>query len=94
MLWRIKQTSHRRQQYVSLPYSSSSLANIEPLVATSPVVTRSGAQRAAIQETVEFGRILETRVFLDGEWSSSLDGEDTEPPRDVVVFKAFFGAGL
>jgi hypothetical protein len=104
-LARVKQTAHRRRQYVAMPSSSSSAATTPTAEASSEDL--SGTEAAAELrpgDTVEFGvsRMSLVRVqdmqrlgYFGGGIGRVLGAEEVpEPEGKLVVFEAFFIAGL
>jgi hypothetical protein len=104
-LARVKQTARRRRRYVAMPSSSSSAAATPPAGASSEE-TRSNvaAEELRAGDTVEFGvsRMSSVRVqdmqqlgyFGGGVARVSGTEEVLEPEGELVVFEAFFAAGL
>jgi hypothetical protein len=101
----VKQTAHRRRRYVAMPSSSSSAATTP--TAETPSEDLSGSVAAAKLrpgDTVEFGvsRISSIRVqdmqrlgyFGGGVGRVPGVEEIPEPEGELVVFEAFFIAGL
>jgi hypothetical protein len=105
-LARVKQTARRRRRYVAMPSSSSSAANTPPLAGASSEETLSNvaAEELRTGDTVEFGvsRMSLVRVqdmqqlgyFSDGVARVPGTEEVPEPEGELVVFEAFFAAGL
>jgi hypothetical protein len=104
-LARVKQTARRRRRYVVMPSSSSSIANMPPDKSSSEE-TMSDLAAAELHpgHTVEFGvsRISSVRVqdmqqlgyFGNGVGRVPGEEEIPEPGGEIVVFEAFFTAGL
>jgi hypothetical protein len=104
-LARVKQTARRRRRYVAMSSSSSSAANTPPADSSSED-TLSDLAVAELQpgHTVEFGvsRISSVRVqdmqqlAYFGNSVRHVPGaeEVPEPKGELVVFEAFFTAGL
>jgi hypothetical protein len=103
-LARVKQTVHRRRRYVAMPSSSSSAATTP--MAETPSEGLSGGAAAELHpgDTVEFGvsRMSSGRVqdlqqlgyFGGGVRCVPGAEEIPEPEGELVVFEAFFVAGL
>ena len=104
-LARVKQTARRRRRYVAMPSSSSS-ADTTPPVAASSEETLSNAMVEELRagDSVEFGvsRMTSGRIedmqqlgyFGDGVARVPGTEEVPEPEGELVVFEAFFAAGL
>jgi hypothetical protein len=104
-LARVKQTAHHSRWYVAMPSSSSSAAATPPAGA-SPEGTLSNvaAEELRAGDTMEFGvsRMSSVRVqdmqqldyFGDGVARVPRTEEVPEPEGELVVFEAFFAAGL
>jgi hypothetical protein len=104
-LARVKQTAHRRRWYVAMPSSSSSAAATPPAVASSEeTLSHVAAEELRVGDTVEFGvsRMSSVRVQdmhqlgYFGRGVARVPGaeEVLEPEGELVVFEAFFAAGL
>jgi hypothetical protein len=103
-LARVKQTARRRQQYVAMPSSSSSTANTPPGKSSSEETMSDLAAELHPGHTVEFGvsRISSVRVqdmkqlgyFGNGVGRVPRAEEILEPEGEILVFEAFFTAGL
>jgi hypothetical protein len=104
-LARVKQTARRRRRYVAMPSSSSSAAATPPAGASSEeTLSYVAAKELRAGDTVEFGvsRMSSVRVqdmqqlgyFGGGVARVSGAEEVPEPEGELVVFKAFFAAGL
>jgi hypothetical protein len=104
-LARIKQTARHHRRYVAMPSSSSSAAST-PLADASSEDTLSNvaAEELHLGDTVEFGvsRISSIRVqdmqqlgYFGSRVGHVPGAEDVpEPEGELVVFEAFFTAGL
>jgi hypothetical protein len=104
-LARVKQTARRRRRYVAMPSSSSSTVNT-PLGESSSEDTFIDLVAVELHpgHTVEFGvsRISSVRVqdmqqlgyFGNGVRRVPGVDEIPEPEGEIVVFEAFFTAGL
>jgi hypothetical protein len=101
----VKQTARRRRRYVAMPSSSSSAADTPPAGASSEgTLSNMAAEELHPGGTVEFGvsRMSSVRVhdmqqlgyFGGGVARVSGAEEVPEPEGELVVFKAFFAAGL
>jgi hypothetical protein len=105
-LARVKQTAHRRRRYVVMSSSSSSPADTPPPAGASSEETLSNvaAEELRAGDTVEFGvsRMSSVRVqdmqqlgyFGGGVARVPGTEEVPEPEGELVVFEAFFAAGL
>jgi hypothetical protein len=104
-LARVKQTSRRRRRYVAMPSSSSSVADTPPADASSEeTLSNVAAEELRAGDTVEFGvsRMSSVRVqdmqqlgyFGGGVARVPGTEEVPEPEGELVVFEAFFAAGL
>jgi hypothetical protein len=104
-LARVKQTARRRRRYVAMPTSSSSAAATPPADASSEeTLSTVAAEELRAGDTVDFGvsRMSSVRVqdmqrlgyFGDGVARVPGTEEVPEPEGELVVFKAFFAAGL
>jgi hypothetical protein len=100
----VKQTARRRRRYVAMSSSSSSAANIPPGKSSSEETMSDLAAELHPGHTVEFGvsRISSVRVqdmqqlgyFGNGVGRVPRAEEIPEPEGEIVVFEAFFTAGL
>jgi hypothetical protein len=104
-LARVKQTARRRRRYVAMPTSSSSAAATPPADASSEeTLSTVAAEELRAGETVDFGvsRMSSVRVqdmqrlgyFGGGVARVPGTEEVPEPEGELVVFEAFFAAGL
>jgi hypothetical protein len=104
-LARVKQTARRRRRYVAMPSSSSSAADTPPAGASSEeTLSNVAAEELRAGDTVEFGvsRMSSVRVqdmqqlgyFGGGVARVPGTEEVPEPEGELVVFEAFFAAGL
>jgi hypothetical protein len=104
-LARVKQTAHHRRWYVAMPSSSSSATNTPPGGASSEdTLSNVAAKELHPGDIVEFGvsRISSVRVqdmqqlgyFGSGVGRVPGAEEVLEPEGELVVFEAFFTAGL
>jgi hypothetical protein len=104
-LARVKQTARRRRRYVAMPTSSSSAATTSPADASSEeTLSTVAAEELRAGDTVDFGvsRMSSVRVqdmqqlgyFGGGVARVPGTEEVPEPEGELVVFEAFFVAGL
>jgi hypothetical protein len=103
-LARVKQTARRRRRYVVMSSSSSSAADKSPAGVSSEDTLSDVAAELHPGDTVEFGvsRISSVRVqdmqqlgyFGSGVGRVPGAEEIPEPEDELVVFEAFFTAGL
>jgi hypothetical protein len=104
-LARVKQTARRRRRYVAMPISSSSAAASPPADASSEETLSSlMVEELRAGDSVDFGvsRMSSVRVqdmqrlgyFGGGVARVSGTEEVPEPEGELVVFEAFFAAGL
>jgi hypothetical protein len=104
-LARVKQTARRRRRYVEMPTSSSSAAATPPADASSEeTLSTVAAEELRAGDTVDFGvsRMSSVRVqdmqqlgyFGGGVARVPGTEEVPEPEGELVVFEAFFAAGL
>jgi hypothetical protein len=105
-LARVKQTARRRRRYIAMPSSSSSAADTPPPAGASSEETLSNvaAEELRAGDTVEFGvsQMSSVRVqdmqqlgYFGGGVSRVPGTEEVpEPEGELVVFEAFFAAGL
>jgi hypothetical protein len=104
-LARVKQTARRRRRYVAMPSSSSSAAATPPAGTSSEeTLSNVAAEELRAGDTVEFGvsRMSSIRVqdmqqlgyFGSGVARVPGTEEVPEPEGELVVFEAFFAAGL
>jgi hypothetical protein len=104
-LARVKQTSRRRRRYVAMSTSSSSAAASPPADASSEeTLSTVAAEELHAGDTVDFGvsRMSSARVqdmqrlgyFGGGVARVPGTEEVPEPEGELVVFEAFFAAGL
>jgi hypothetical protein len=104
-LARVKQTARRRRRYVAMPSSSSSAADTPPAGASSEgTLSDVAAAELRTGDTVEFGvsRMSSVRVqdmqqlgYFGGGVARVPGAEEVpEPEGELVVFEAFFAAGL
>jgi hypothetical protein len=101
----VKQTTRRRQWYVAMPTSSSSAAATPPAVASSEeTLSAVAAEELRAGDTVDFGvsRMSSVRVqdmqqlgYFGGGVARVPGAEEIPKPEgELVVFEAFFAAGL
>jgi hypothetical protein len=101
----VKQTARRRRRYVAMPSSSSSAAATPPTGASSEeTLSNVAAEELRAGDTVEFGvsRMSSVRVqdmqqlgYFGGRVARVPGMEEVpEPKGELVVFEAFFAAGL
>jgi hypothetical protein len=106
----VKQTARRRRWYVVMPSSSSSAAATPPAVPSPPAAASSETLSSLLAEelragdSVDFGvsRMSSVRVqdmqrlgyFGGGVARVPGTEEVPEPEGELVVFEAFFAAGL
>jgi hypothetical protein len=104
-LARVKQTARRRRRYVAMPTSSSSAAATPPADASSEeTLSTVAAEELRAGDTVDFGvsRMSSVRVqdmqqlgYFGGGVARVPGAEEVpEPEGELVVFEAFFAAGL
>jgi hypothetical protein len=104
-LTRVKQTTRRRRWYVAMPTSSSSAGATSPADASSEeTLSTVAAEELRAGDTVDFGvsRMSSVRVqdmrqlgyFGGGVARVPGTEEVPEPEGELVVFEAFFAAGL
>jgi hypothetical protein len=104
-LARVKQTARRRRRYIAMLSSSSSAANTPPIDASSEdTLSNVAVEELRPGDTVEFSvsRISSIRVqdmqqlgyFGSGVGRVPGAEEVPEPEGELVVFEAFFTAGL
>jgi hypothetical protein len=104
-LARVKQTAHRRRRYVAMSSSSSSTADTPSAGASSEeTLSNVAAEELRTGDTVEFGasRMSSVRVqdmqqlgYFGGGVARVPGAEEVpEPKGELVVFEAFFAAGL
>jgi hypothetical protein len=104
-LARVKQTARRRRRYVAMPTSSSSVAATPPVDASSEeTLSTVAAEELRAGDTVDFGvsRMSSVRVqdmqqlgYFGGGVARVPGAEEVpEPEGELVVFEAFFAAGL
>jgi hypothetical protein len=104
-LARVKQTARRRRRYVAMPTSSSSAAAMPSADASSEeTLSTVAAEELRASDTVDFGvsRMSSVRVqdmqqldyFGGGVTRVPGTEEVPEPEGELVVFEAFFAAGL
>jgi hypothetical protein len=104
-LARVKQTACSRRQYVAMPSSSSSAAATPPADASSEeTLSTVAAEELRAGDTVDFGasRMSSVRVqdmqqlgYFGGGVARVPGAEEVpEPESELVVFEAFFAAGL
>jgi hypothetical protein len=104
-LARVKQTARRRRRYVAMLTSSSSVAATPPADASSEeTLSTVAAEELRAGDTVDFGvsRMSSVRVqdmqrlgYFGGRVARVLGTEEVpEPEGELVVFEAFFVAGL
>jgi hypothetical protein len=104
-LARVKQTARRRRRYVAMPTSSSSAAATPPADASSEeTLSTVAAKELRAGDTVDFGasRMSSVRVqdmqrfgYFGGRVARVPGAEEIpEPEGELVVFEAFFVAGL
>jgi hypothetical protein len=101
----VKQTARRRQRYIAMPSSSSSVADTPPAGASSEeTLSNVAAEELRAGNTVEFGvsRMSSIHVqdmqqlgYFGGGVARVLGTEEVpEPKGELVVFEAFSAAGL
>jgi hypothetical protein len=101
----VKQTARRRRRYVAMSSSSSSVADTPPVGASSEeMLSNVAAEELRAGDTVEFGvswmssvRVQDMQqlgYFGDGVARVPGTEEVPEPEGELVVFEAFFAAGL
>jgi hypothetical protein len=104
-LARVKQTARRRRRYVAMPTSSSSAAATPPTAASSEeTLSTLAEEELRAGDTVDFGvsRMSSVRVqdmqrlgyFGNGVARVPGTEEVPAPEGELVVFEAFFAAGL
>jgi hypothetical protein len=104
-LARVKQTARRRRRYVAMPTSSSSAASTPPADASSEeTLSTLAVEELRAGDTVDFGvsRMSSIRMqdmqrlgyFGGGVARVPGTEEVPEPEGELVVFEAFFTAGL
>jgi hypothetical protein len=104
-LARVKQTARRRRRYVAMPTSSSSAVATPPTDASSEeTLSTVAVEELRAGDTVDFGvsRMSSVRVqdmqrlgyFGGGVARVPGTEEVLEPEGELVVFEAFFAAGL
>jgi hypothetical protein len=104
-LARVKQTARRRRRYVAMTSSSSSAAATPPAGASSEeTLSTVAAEELCASDTVEFGVSRMSSVCVQdmqqlgyfGSGVARVPGteEVPEPEGELVVFEAFFAAGL
>jgi hypothetical protein len=104
-LARVKQTARRRRRYVAMPTSSSSVAAMPPAdESCEETLSTVAAEELRAGETVDFGvsHMSSVRVqdmqqlgyFGGGVARVPGTEEVPEPEGELVVFEAFFSAGL
>jgi hypothetical protein len=101
----VKQTARRHRRYVAMPSSSSSAADTPPAGASSEdTLSNMAAKELRPGDTVEFGISRMSSVCVQdmqqlgyfGSGVGRVPGaeEVPEPEGELVVFEAFFAAGL
>jgi hypothetical protein len=101
----VKQTARRRRRYVAMPTSSSSAATTPPADASSEeTLSTLAAEELRADDMVDFGvsRMSSVRVqdmqrlgyFGNGVARVPGTEEVPAPEGELVVFEAFFSAGL
>jgi hypothetical protein len=103
-LARVKQTARRRRRYVVMPTSSSSAATPAADASSEETLSTVAAEELCAGDTVDFGvsRMSSVRVqdmqqlgyFGGGVARVPGTEEVPEPEGELVVFEAFFAAGL
>jgi hypothetical protein len=104
-LARVKQTARRHRRYVAMPSSSSSAADTPPAGASSEdTLSNVAVEELRPSDTVEFGasQMSSVRVqdmqqlgYFGGRVARVPGAEEVpEPEGELVVFEAFFAAGL
>jgi hypothetical protein len=104
-LARVKQTARRRRQYVAMPSSSSSAAATPPAGASSEeTLSNVAAKELRAGDTVEFDvswmssvrvQDMQQLGYFGGRVARVPGTEEVpEPEGELVVFEAFFAAGL
>jgi hypothetical protein len=104
-LARVKQTARRRRWYVAMPSSSSSAADTPPAgVSSEETLSNVAAEELCTGDIVEFGVSRMSSVCVQdmqqlgyfGGGVARVPGaeEVPEPEGELVVFEAFFAAGL
>jgi hypothetical protein len=101
----VKQTARRRRRYVAMPSSSSSAADTPSVGASSEeTLSNVAVEELRTGDTVEFGVSRMSLVRVQdmqqlgyfGGGVARVPGADVvpEPEGELVVFEAFFAAGL
>jgi hypothetical protein len=101
----VKQTARRRRRYVAMPSSSYSAADTPPADALSEeTLSNVAAEELRAGDTVEFGvswmssvrvQDMQQLGYFGGGVARVSGTEDVlEPEGELVVFEAFFAAGL
>jgi hypothetical protein len=103
-LARVKQTARRRRRYIAMPTSSSSAATPPADASSEETLSTVAVEELRAGDTVDFGvsRMSSVRVqdmqrlgyFGDGVARVLGMEEVPEPEGELVVFEAFFAAGL
>jgi hypothetical protein len=104
-LARVKQTARRRRRYVAMPTSSSSAAATPPADASSEETLSTVAlEELRAGDTMDFGvswmssvrvQDMQQLCYFGGRVARVPRAEEVpEPEGELVVFKAFFAAGL
>jgi hypothetical protein len=104
-LARVKQTARRRRRYVAMPTSSSSATATPPVDASSEeTLSTMAVEELRAGDTVDFGVSRMSSVHVQdiqqlgyfGGGVACVPGaeEVPEPEGELVVFEAFFTAGL
>jgi hypothetical protein len=104
-LVRVKQIARRRRRYVAMPSSSSSAADTPSAGASSEeTLSNVAAEELRPGDTVEFGASQMSSVHMQDMQQLGYFGggvacvpraeEVPEPEGELVVFEAFFAAGL
>jgi hypothetical protein len=100
----VKQTARRRRRYVAMPTSSSAAATPPADASSEETLSTVAAEELRASDTVDFGasRMSSVRVqdiqqlgyFGSGVARVPGTEEVPEPEGELVVFEAFFSAGL
>lgn len=103
-LARVKQTARRRRRYVAMLTSSSAAATPPADASSEETLSTVAAEELRAGDTVNFGVSRMSSVHVqDMQWLGYFGGgvarvprteEVPEPEGELVVFEAFFAAGL
>jgi hypothetical protein len=103
-LARVKQTARRRRRYVAMPTSSSAAATLPADASSKETLSTVAAEELRAGDTVDFGVSRMSSVHVQdmqqlgyfGGGVARVPGakEVLEPEGELVVFEAFFAAGL